>query len=95
MATKTKATQLGSYVCKVGEYDIRHKIIQPTSGKNHKGDVIISPGSATSSVYLGRDVIKSGFNDHSKAIKYIWSRIKKNGEEGMVSDKVIKKYNLL
>jgi len=95
MATKTKATQLGSYVCKVGEYDIRHKIVQPKSGKNHKGEIITSPGSVTSSVYLGRDVIKSGFNDHSKAIKYIWSRIKKNGEEGMVSDKVIKKYNLL
>jgi len=94
MATKSKATQLGSYVCKVGEYDIRHKIVQPKSGKNHKGEIITSPGSVTSSVYLGRELIKDGFNDHSKSIKYVWSRLKKDRIEGMVSNRVIKKYNL-
>ncbi len=94
MATKSKATQLGSYVCKVGKYDIRHKIIQQKSGKNHKGEIIISPGSVTSSVYLGRELIKGGFNDHSKSIKYVWDKLKKTGSEGMVSTRVIKKYNL-
>ena len=29
MGLKSRATQCGDYVCKVGDYDIRHKIIQP------------------------------------------------------------------
>ena len=91
MAVKSKSTQLGKYVCKVGEYDVRHKIVQPKSGKNHRGEIITSPGSVTASVYLGRDLLKGGFNDHTKAIHYIWNQLKKDGVENMVSKRVIKK----
>ena len=34
MANKTKSTNLGDYVCKIGKYDIRHQISQPST-KNH------------------------------------------------------------
>jgi len=94
MAIKSRATQCGSYVCKVGEYDIRHKIIQPKISKNFKGEKIKTEGSVRAGIYLGRDLFKGGFNDHSKAIKYIWKKIKKDGIQGNVSKRVIKKYNL-
>jgi len=94
MSTKSKATQLGSYVCKVGKYDIRHKIVQPKTGKNNRGEIITSTGSVTASVYLGRELFKGGFNDHSKAIQHIWNKLKRDGVENTVSNRVIKKYNL-
>jgi len=94
MAIKSRATQCGSYVCKVGEYDVRHKVVQPKVSRNFKGEKIQTPGSVTAGVYHGRDLLKGGFNDHTKAIKYIWEQLKKDGIHYSVSKRVIKKYNL-
>jgi len=94
MATKSRATQCGEYVCKVGDYDIRHKIVQPKKIKNFKGDIVKTPGSVVAGVYFGSDLVKGEFNDHSKAVEYIWRRLKNNKKHEMVSKKIIKKYNL-
>ena len=94
MATKSRATQCGEYVCKVGDYDIRHKIVQPKKIKNFKGDIVKTPGSVVAGVYFGSDLVKCEFNDHSKAVEYIWRRLKNNKKHEMVSKKIIKKYNL-
>jgi len=94
MATKSRVTQCGDYVCKVGDYDIRHKIIQPKKIKNFKGEIVKTPGSVVAGVYFGSDLVKGEFNDHSKAIEYIWRRLKNNKKHEMVSKKIIKKYSL-
>jgi|TARA_R110000822_G_scaffold9012_3_gene35351 hypothetical protein len=95
MATKSRATRGGGYVCKVGNFDIRHKITTPRKSKNLKGDDIIAPGSVEASVYKGRNLLKGGFNDHTKAIQYAWSMIKSSKLQHIVSKKVITKYNLV
>ena len=95
MATKSRATRGGGYVCKVGNFDIRHKITQPRKTKNLKGETTIKPGSVEASVYTGRNLLKGGFNDHTKAIEYAWKRIKSSKLEHIVSKKVISKYNLV
>ena len=94
MGLKSRATQCGDYVCKVGDYDIRHKIIQPKTTKNYKGDIVKTPGSVVAGVYSGSDLVKGNFNDHLKAIEYIWRRLKNNKKHETVSKKIIKKYNL-
>ena len=94
MATKSRATQYGDYVCKVGNYDIRHTIEQPKKVKNFKGEIIKTAGSVVAGVYSGSELVKGGFNDHSKAVEYIWRRLKNNKKHEMVSKKIIKKYNL-
>ena len=95
MATKSKATRGGDYVCKIGDYDIRHKITQPKTGKNLRGESVSTKGSTTAGVYLGRELLKGGFNDHRKAIEYIWDLLKKDNLSHTVSKKAIKKYKLL
>ena len=95
MATKSKATIGGDYVCKIGNYDIRHKITQLKTGKNLRAESTSTKGSTTASVYLGRNLIKGGFNDHTKAIEYIWGEIKKSNLIHTVSKNSIKKYKLL
>ena len=95
MATKSRATRGGEYVCKVGNFDIRHKITQPRKTKNLKGETQIQHGSVEASVYEGRKLLKGGFNDHTKAIQYAWNRIKSSKLEYIVSKKAISKYNLV
>ncbi len=95
MATKSKATRDGDYVCKIGNYDIRHKISQPKIGKNLRGESTSTKGSTTAGVYLGRELVKGGFNDHRRAIEYIWGKIKKDNLIHIVSKNSIKKYKLL
>ena len=87
MSTKSKSTQLGNYVCKIGKYDIRHQITQPNPKKNQ-------PGSVTAGAYKGNRLEKGGFKDHSQAIQYAWNRLKKSGESHHVKKQLIKKYNL-
>ena len=87
MANKTKSTQLGDYVCKIGKYDIRHQISQPNIKKNQIGSV-------TAGAYLGKTLVKGGFDDHSKAIQYAWGRLKKSGESHHVKKQLVEKYNL-
>jgi hypothetical protein len=94
MSTKTKATQLGDYVCKVGKYDIRHTVIQPIKEKSFTGEIIKTKGSVIAGTYLGKNLVKGGFNDHSKAIQYAWNRLKKSGESHHVKKQLVEKYNL-
>ena len=63
--------------------------------ENVKGDDIITLGSVEASVYKGRNLLKGGFNDHTKAIQYAWSMIKSSKLQHIVSKKVITKYNLV
>ena len=95
MATKSRATRGGKYVCKIGNFDIRHKITMPKKGRNMKGETVMTPGSVEGTIYLGRNLYKGGFNDHSKAIQYAWNEIKKSNLQNIVSKKAISKYNLV
>ena len=94
MANKTKSTQLGDYVCKIGKYDIRHLIPQPSAKKTFAGETVNNKGSVTAGAYLGKTLVKGGFNDHSKAIQYAWDRLKKSGESHHVKKQFIDKYGL-
>jgi hypothetical protein len=94
MAVKTKATQLGEYVCKIGNYDIRHVIVMPATKKTFLGKIVKNEGSVTAGAYIGRKLVKGGFNDHSKAIQYAWGRLKNDNLQHTVSKRSIKKYNL-
>ncbi len=94
MSNKTKATQLGEYVCKIGKYDIRHIITQSSTNKTFDRQTIKNKGSVTAGTYLGKNLVKDGFNDHSKAIQYAWNRLKNDNLQHTVSKRSIKKYNL-
>ena len=95
MATKSKATRGGEYVCKVGNFDIRHKIVTPQKVRNFKGEVTTTKGSVEAAIYRGRELHKGGFNDHTKAIKYAWDEIKSSNLQDTVSKSIISNYNLV
>ena len=94
MSTKTKSTQLGDYVCKIGKYDIRHQKSKQSTKKTFGGETVKNKGSVTAGAYLGKSLVKGGFNDHSKAIQYVWGRLKKSGETHHVKKQLVEKYNL-
>jgi hypothetical protein len=95
MATKSRATRGGKYVCKIGNFDIRHKITSPRRTKNLKGEVIMTPGSVEALIYIGPRLYKNGFNDHTKAIRHAWNEIKKSNLQHIVNKSLIAKYKLV
>lgn len=94
MGLKSKASRGGKFVCKVGYLDVRHRVVTPKQGKNSKGEKIISKGSVESTIYHGRKLHKGGFNDHTKAIEYVWEELKKSNLIHIVSKSIISRYNL-
>ena len=69
MAGKTKKTQLGNYICKIGKYDVRHLITQPSTKKNYQGQVSQIAGSIVAKVCKGKKVIINNLKSGQDAIK--------------------------
>jgi hypothetical protein len=63
MATKTKATKGGNYICKVGFYDIRQK----TSDRKTKNGTSSETANSEFVIYHGGKFIEGGFNSKTKA----------------------------
>lgn len=64
MATKTKATKMGNYICKVGFYDIRQK----TSERKGKNDIKNETASSEFVICQGGKIIENGFKSKEKVV---------------------------
>lgn len=64
MATTSKATKMGDYICKVGFYDIRQKTTQRKAKNGIKNEVAKSEFV----ICKGKKLIESGFNTKEKAV---------------------------
>ncbi len=64
-----KIEKYGSYVCKVGHFDIRQKIDMPRIQKTTRGDMQKVSGSVTVFVYQGKHQIAGPFKSHKLAIE--------------------------
>tara|TARA_R110001583_G_scaffold89467_3_gene230780 strand:- start:257 stop:508 length:252 start_codon:yes stop_codon:yes gene_type:complete len=62
-----KKTKYGSYVKKVGYFDIRQKIIMPRTVKNNRGDAMKMAGSVEVFVYQGKHQVSGPFKSHKEA----------------------------
>jgi len=67
MANPPKSIKLGSYVRKVGYFDIRQKITQPRKKRNHKGEVEIIGGSVEINLFHGKNKIGGPYKSHMAA----------------------------
>ena len=67
MASPTKSEKIGSYVRKVGYFDIRQKIVQPKKKKNFKGQWESTGGSVEINLYHGKNKIGGPYKSHQKA----------------------------
>lgn len=65
MATKSRATTHGNYICKVGFYDIRQKTTQRKTKNGLKSETAKSEFV----ILHGKKLIKSGFNTKLAAIE--------------------------
>ena len=64
-----KKDKYGSYVLKVGNYDIRQKIVMPkkTRDRNDPSGYKMSAGSVEITIYHGKKLIEKGFKSHMEA----------------------------
>ena len=81
-----KKEKYGSYLCKIGHFDVRQKIIMPRTMKNNRGDAMKMSGSVEVFVYQGKRQVAGPFKSHKLAIesahellgkKYKWNKFDK------------------
>jgi len=64
---QSKSEKIGSYVRKVGYFDIRQKIVQPRVRKNHKGEFETLGGSVEINLFHGKHKIGGPYRSHMEA----------------------------
>ena len=67
MASPSKSEKIGSYVKKVGYFDIRQKITQPRKKKNHRGEWETLGGSVEINLFHGKNKIGGPYKSHNAA----------------------------
>tara|TARA_R110002051_G_scaffold64137_1_gene116720 strand:- start:228 stop:488 length:261 start_codon:yes stop_codon:yes gene_type:complete len=64
-----KKEKYGSFVRRVGNFDIRQKIVMPRIKKNNRGEAMGLPGSVEVFVYTGKHKLSGPFKSHKLAIE--------------------------
>jgi len=89
----SKATKMGSYICRIGTYDVRQKTVMPKTVRGHAGTKN-TKGSTEGRIYRGKNLVKGNFTDAFAAIKKAYSMVCKEGNQDNVSKKIVTRYNL-
>ena len=91
---KSKKQTLGNYICKIGKYDIRQIVVQPTAKKTMSGQVMKTPGSTEGRVYKGKKLVVGKFGASLEAVQKAFEMTCEEGAVDMVCKRTIKKYGL-
>jgi hypothetical protein len=67
LANPSKSIKLGSYVRKVGYFDIRQKIVQPRKKKNHRGEWETIGGSVEINLFHAKNKVGGPYKSHKEA----------------------------
>ena len=94
MGGKTTMEKRGHHVCSLVDYQVRQRIVKPTTRKVG-GKEVVSPGSVDVMVYKGKEKIEDGLKNIKLAAQKIYDILKSKNRETNVSKKNIKKYNLI
>ena len=89
----SKSSKMGSYLCSVGAYEIRQKIIFPELIRGYSGTQQVK-GSTEGRIYKGKKLIEGNFNDGLAAIKKAYTLVCREGTAHNVSKKIVNLYKL-
>ena len=94
MGGKTTMEKRGHHICRMVNYEVRQRIIQPTTRKL-QGKVVTTPGTRDVMIYKNKDKVEGGIKSVEKAAQKIYDILKKEGNEYNVSKRNIRKYKLV
>jgi len=63
-----KKEKYGNYICKIGYFDIRQKIVMPRKRKLNNGEIQTVPGTVEVFVYHGKNKVSGPFKSHQSAM---------------------------
>jgi len=89
----SKSSKMGSYLCQVGAYEIRQKIIFPETIRGYSGTQQVK-GSTEGRIYKGKKLVEGNFTHGLAAIKKAYTLVCKEGSAHNVSKKIVNRYNL-
>ena len=94
MGGKTTMEKRGHHICKMVNYEVRQRIVQPTTRKL-QGKLVTTPGTRDVMIYKNKEKLEGGITSVEKAAQKIYDILKKEGNQYYVSKRNIKKYRLV
>jgi hypothetical protein len=94
MGGKTTMEKRGHHICKMVNYEVRQRIVQPTTRKL-QGKLVTTPGTRDVMIYKNKEKLEGGITSVDKAAQKIYDILKNSNNESYVSKKLINKYNLV
>ena len=89
----SKADKMGSYLCRIGGYDVRQKITLPKSIKGY-GGVQNTKGDTEGRIYKGKRLIEAKLPSAWAAVKKAYKLACREGNAKDVPAKIRERYNL-
>ena len=89
----SKADKMGSYLCRVGAYEIRQKITFPQASRGYTGAREVK-GSTEGRIYRGKKLVEGNFTNAFAAIKKAYHLVCREGTTHNVARKIVNRYNL-
>lgn len=94
MGSSRTMEKRGHHICRVGEYQVRQKVIKSTN-KRYQGNWTMTPGSTEVFIYKSKKRIEGNLKTVQVAAQKAYDMLKEKGKEKTVSKKVIKKYGIV
>jgi len=94
MGGSTTMEKRGHHICKMINYTVRQKITKPVT-KRWAGKSTVTAGSHEVMIYKNKKKIEGDMKSIEVAAQKIYDILKKEGKEGVVDKRIIKKYNLV
>lgn len=91
----SKKSRMGNYICKIGKYDVRQIVKMGSVTRTFNGGVKKTKGSCESRIYIGKKLIEANLKGVKEAIDKAFELTCKDGDQQLVSKKVLSKYNLV
>ena len=89
----SKADKMGSYICRVGAYEVRQKVTFPQKIRGYSG-VQQTKGTTEGRIYKGKRLVEGKFADGLGAVKKAYKLLCREGSAHNVSKKIVNRYNL-
>jgi len=94
MGSSRTMEKRGHHICRVGEYQVRQKVIKSTN-RRLQGKWTMTPGSTEVSLYRSKDKLEGNIKTVQIAAQKAYDMLKEKGKETTVSKKVIEKYGIV
>jgi hypothetical protein len=90
----SKGDKMGSYICRIGTYEVRQKVTFPQKIKGYGRGQETKKGTTEGRIYKGKNLVEGKFVDGWHAVQKAYKLVCREGNTNHVPQKIVDRYNL-